>query len=76
MTELEYVNLILKKAQAYIREVGKEPGDKMAMKPIAEWEHVKSMLSAHTTVRLCEVWKDQEASTAPQPSEPPQTPDN
>jgi hypothetical protein len=70
MTEKEYVEHILKKAKAYIVEVAREPGDKMKMKPIAEWEHVKSMLSAHTMVRLCETWLEHGIAA----EKPPQSP--
>jgi hypothetical protein len=73
MTEKEYVEHILKKAKAYIVEVAREPGDKMKMKPIAEWEHVKSMLSAHQAVKLCDAWLEQNlaSESAQEPCDTP-----
>lgn len=56
MTESEYIEHILRNARSYIAEMDREPGETMSMKIISEWEHVKTMLSAHTTVRLCELW--------------------
>jgi hypothetical protein len=61
MTEHEYVEHIRSKASAYIAEIAKPPGERMSMQPLAEWEHVKSMLSAHTAVTLCDAWLGAEA---------------
>jgi hypothetical protein len=43
----------------------------MKMKPIAEWEHVKSMLSAHQTVKLCEAWLEHGTESAQEPRDAP-----
>jgi hypothetical protein len=56
MTEREYVELIRAKALACIAEIAKPPGEQMDLSAIEAWETIKSRLSAHTAVRLCDTW--------------------
>jgi hypothetical protein len=60
VTEQEYVEFIHSKAVAYVVEISKISGDRVETRPITEWEHVKSMLSAHTLVDLCDNWLKRE----------------
>lgn len=63
MTEREYVEHILRRAKAYIGEIGKHPGGEMDRPTIEEWSDAKRMMSPHTLVRLCETWLEAERSS-------------
>lgn len=62
MSEEEYVDRIKQSAQSYIAFIRGDLGGEEARNVILRWEHMKTFLSAHTAIRLCETWlaKDRE----------------
>jgi hypothetical protein len=58
MTEAEYIRTIRDVANRYL-EVIREPGDFMngeGIRRIRHWHAITEKLSAHTAIKLCDLW--------------------
>jgi hypothetical protein len=58
MTEAEYIRTIRDVAERYL-EVIRDPGDFMngeGIRRIRHWTSIKEKLSAHTAIKLCDLW--------------------
>lgn len=59
MTEAEYVERLKISAQSYLDFIlGKISGD-AARDAVFRWDHMKTNLSAHTIIEMCDAWIDQ-----------------
>lgn len=56
MTEIEYVQRIRTSAEEYLSFIRGEIEGEQARNAIARWEHMKTYLSPHTAIRMCEAW--------------------
>lgn len=65
MTEIEYIQAIRDAAERYI-EVIREPAThgKDAKRRLHRWQMIKENLSAHSMVRLCDLWLGNEGTTS------------
>lgn len=70
MTEAQYIQTIRDVAEGYL-EVIREPGDFMdgeGICRIRHWHAITAKLSAHTAIKLCDLWleKNGAARSSPQ----------
>jgi len=66
MTEREYVEHILKRAEDYIAAIKQEHWDNAEFfAEVEKWERAKQAISAFTLRDVCRVWLEQDALTGP-----------
>jgi hypothetical protein len=67
MTEAEYIQTIRDVANRYL-EVIREPGDFMngeGIRRIRHWHAITAKLSAHTAIKLCDLWLEKNGGARP-----------